>query len=292
MELESIQSRTIYAPSINSMVRFATIEAPDNFAGINFDDKMRIDSALGDVAQAVFGVPRQHVVTFSRWRSISERLVERVNSTDFLSQLRQVYVGNDEELGKAFDNKIQRLKTLLSEASLALPDEKAFTGCALRNLVLNGSFMPRPTFKELSGLAEYVAFESLSQSLYSDLRGMEVDEILLTSWSVLSAAVNAKVLPSVKEVDRSLQEYELPLAASPKLEKLTVKELQAGARGCALICLGSAASSIATLPITGDYKLLWFVPIGIAGALIFVAITPLLPKIETYFSRVYKRRLK
>jgi len=205
--------------------------------------------------------------------------------------MRQVYAGKDETLGKAFDEKVQRFKTFLSETSLAIPDEKAFAGYAFRNLVLNGPFMPRPSFKELSGFAEYAAFESIPQSLYSDLYELEVDEILLENWTTVSAAVNAKILPSVKAVDRALLEYEIPLAGSPKIEKLPIEGLQKVTRGCAAVCFGAFAETVVQSVVTHNFGVLMFIPVGLTGAVLFVAITPLLPHLETYLSRLYKKAL-
>lgn len=246
---------------------------------------------MSDLSKTVFGTPRQHVVTYSKWCAITNRITERINSTEFAIQMRQVYAGKDETLGKAFDEKVQRFKTFLSETSLAIPDEKAFAGYAFRNLVLNGPFMPRPSFKELSGFAEYAAFESIPQSLYSDLYELEVDEILLENWTTVSAAVNAKILPSVKAVDRALLEYEIPLAGSPKIEKLPIEGLQKVTRGCAAVCFGAFAETVVQSVVTHNFGVLMFIPVGLTGAVLFVAITPLLPHLETYLSRLYKKAL-
>ena len=88
-----------------------------------------------------------------------------------------------------------------------------------------------------------------------------------------------------------LGSIEIPLAGSPTIKSLSVKGLQAVTRGCAAVSLGASAQSLYGAVTVGCYASLTFVPIGVAGFVFFVAITPLIPEIEKYLSRVYKRAL-
>jgi hypothetical protein len=114
MDIETIQARTAYIPSIDSMVRLVTLEPPNNFADVKRDDTPEVENALRDLAQTIFGVPSQHVVTYSNWRSTSETLRTKINGEVFKTQMRQAYAGNDEKLGKSAETHAPRSGSVIT----------------------------------------------------------------------------------------------------------------------------------------------------------------------------------
>src|SRR5262249_7609476 len=136
--MDTAQARSIYLPKLGGILQVSTIGQPPALTVAPDAPLSEHERLLAEAVRFITGFPAGHVMTYSRWREITETVRDTLSEPSLVDQLRSSIGGGDAKKLAAFDQKLTDVRAQVNEYLERVPDVETYSELIVRNIVLAG----------------------------------------------------------------------------------------------------------------------------------------------------------
>lgn len=231
MEIQTVESRSIYVPYVNKVLNVSSIHRDEQSPHFSKD--------LTAILCSLTSCSPHSVVTYEIFDGILSDTRKILGQKEFKNEI----LGEDNApKSTGLKSAYEQIEEQYSSLKSKIPDRASFFELCLRNLVFPASLSyPKPLNSFHS--SDLKAYGSVIKSLRYEQKNYSDEQIY--AWNrVANAVFTANLGRDLKSAYERIESYHIPLAASPELTSEKIRNLAAKIDNVAFVILGGTGMKV------------------------------------------------